>query len=584
MRRCSLQSIFLLLEALLLIGLAGWKGWYCLFPLAGLCLQLSLLRWRGGWVALVLGGLLSVAWLLPRGGELPLSQATAAAVLAVVTAVLLAFLGIMESLAKQKPAPVQVLLARLAVVLHVAVAGILFLGARLPVALGYILAWGACGLGVMMAIDTFMKLVVRLYTPKRYWSEMAPLGAFFFLRWAGAEGRACFPQVQRETDDFALKLPEMWMWPALRAQLPNLLCAIALVLWLATSIHEIPVGCSGIRHQMGKWQTTPLAAGVHVSWPWPMGGVKQVETGKVHEIVLGFRADPGQAILWERAHYEGEQMSLVGGGDDYLSISVPILYRIADPLAYLSGAADPARLVTDLGNRILLDLTIRRSAADVMTWGREDIRHEFQRRLQAELDRGLTGVKVEQVCLRDVHPPVPVAPAFQEVLSAMEDRETLIHEAESYERDLAARSLADSYQVIEAAEAAAAQRMARVQGDVARFEMRRESWSRAPALFQCREGFRLLDESLADAKKVVFDAQLQSAMPLQLDLRKVLNPDLIDHAPPTKERLIPQPAKSRDAFDLDIDGFLRTDRGELPAVKVGEDDPDNLLKSNVPQK
>jgi hypothetical protein len=41
--------------------------------------------------------------------------------------------------------------------------------------------------------------------------------------------------------------------------------------------------------------------------------------------------------------------------------------------------------------------------------------------------------------------------------------------------------------------------------------------------------------------------------------------------------------KSRDAFDLDIEGYLRADQGEVPAVNVAPGPTDNLLqKSTAP--
>ena len=117
-----------------------------------------------------------------------------------------------------------------------------------------------------------------------------------------------------------------------------------------------------------------------------------------------------------------------------------------------------------------------------------------------------------------------------------------------------------------------------------RFTLRRDAWDLSRSLFQIREGFNIFDDSLADAKKAIFDSRIRSSMTTQIDLRKVLNPDLIDNAPVTPESLIPRPSKSRDAFDLDIEGFLRADQGELPAVNTGPDDPDNLFKANVPNK
>jgi hypothetical protein len=68
-------------------------------------------------------------------------------------------------------------------------------------------------------------------------------------------------------------------------------------------------------------------------------------------------------------------------------------------------------------------------------------------------------------------------------------------------------------------------------------------------------------------------------MPMHLDLRKVLNPDLISTAPPVPQTLIPRPSRSREAFDLEIEGYLREDRGEVPAADFTPVDPDNLLES-----
>ncbi|NJM37804.1 MAG: hypothetical protein HC845_08100, partial [Akkermansiaceae bacterium] len=212
------------------------------------------------------------------------------------------------------------------------------------------------------------------------------------------------------------------------------------------------------------------------------------------------------------------------------------------------------------------------------------IRGDFLKELQTELDRERSGIRVEQVYLRDVHPPVQVAPSFQEVLAAMEEKEAMLHDAESYARDYGTRAGGEAREIIVKAESGATHRLARAQGEMVRFDLRRDAWSLSPSLFELREGFKIFDDSLADSKKAIFDDRIRSAMNTQLDLRKVLNPDLIDNAPSTPESLIPRPARSREAFDLDIEGFLRADQGEIPAVNSAPEDPDNLMKSNVPNK
>jgi regulator of protease activity HflC (stomatin/prohibitin superfamily) len=585
MSRIPLLAVFLWIEAGLLVALAIWSGPLWLLPAAGLLVLIaSLMTHRSAWFGIFFALAASAAWIFSIKPEIFPTLPTAYPVITLIAGVACAFFGILASLGKIPPSPISTALGRMVVALHFLAAGAFLAAGFSPVPLPRAFAWACCGLIAIFAVDTFSKLVSRLYTPLRHWDGLAAPGAFFFFRWLGKDGQACFPAARASDDAFALKLPEMWMWPALRGRLPALAIAALAVTWLGSSLHEISANQSGVRQTAGTWEEKPLAPGFHLSLPWPLGVIHRVDTERIYETVLGFRADPGQPILWERAHYEDEEMSLVGGGDDLLSISVPIHFRIADPAAYLRGAADPQRLVRDAGSRILLDLTLRRSAAEVMTYGREEIRADFLGKLQAELDRDRSGIQVAKVYLRDIHPPVQVATSFQEVLAAMEEKETMLHDAESYHRDYGTRARSDATQLIVKAESAAANRLARASGEMMRFNLRRDAWNLSRPLFELREGFQIFDEAMADSKKAIFDDRIRSSMTTQLDLRKVLNPDLIDNAPSTPESLIPRPSKSREAFDLDIEGFLRTDQGEVPAVNAGPDDPDNLLKTNVPDK
>jgi regulator of protease activity HflC (stomatin/prohibitin superfamily) len=585
MFRLPAQAIFLLLEAALLAAFAISRHQLWLLPAIAILILLGSLQIRRtGWPGIA-AAIAAVVFWIARSSSAPAGNPPVSfAVVALLLGTACAFLGILSSLSKSRPQPIPAALGRIATALHFAIAGIFLAAPHAPFHLPTVFAWASFGGGVVLALDSFAKLVGRLYTPRRNWDSLAQPGAFFFFRWLGKDWRACLPSRSESDDDSHLQLAEMWMWPVLRGKLPILLLASLLLVWITTSIHEIEVGKSGVRQTAGSWETSTLEPGFHLTLPWPLGGIQSIDTGKIHETVLGFRSDPGSPILWERAHYQDEQMSLVGGGDDLLSISVPVLYRIAAPADFLRGPADAEQLVRDAGNRVLLELTIGRRASEIMTTAREPLRHDFQQRLQAHLDRSKAGIRIEEICLRDVHPPVKVAPSFQEVLASMEEKEAMLHDGETYRREYSARARGEANGVVVGAESSAANRLAKVDGEMTRFQLRREAWERSPSLFEIREGFRIFDETLADTKKAIFDQRLRTSINTQLDLRRVLNPDLVDAAPAAPQTLVPRPARSREAFDLDIEGFLRMDQGEIPAVSSVPDDPDNLLKSNVPAK
>lgn len=575
-----LFSLALALEALGLGVLACVLKMYWLLPLAGCVAFLAGIAGRRLGLGIAVSVIATGSWVWTLTQNLPDGVIlTAHPIGALLIGAALAFLNIHTALKKRDAIGIQPCLARLAVFLHFITAGVLLSAQYLGGSWQRWLALAYAVLNALLVLDCLLRLVGRLYTPKRHWQNLAEPGAFFFYRWLGPEWQACLPVAAARDESFDLKLAEMWMWPTVRSALPALLSTIALLVWLLTSVHELPAGHAGVRHHLGTWESRPLAPGLHFSLPWPLGSIQAVDTTRLREIVLGFRTDPGQPILWEKAHYEGEQHSLVGSGDDFLSISVPVFYRIGDAALHLRSSSDAEALLRSLAQRVLLNLTLRLPARDIMTTSREALRQQLHTDLQAALDERQSGLMLAEVYLRDIHPPVSVAPNFQEVISALEEKEALLHEGEAYRRDILTRTEGDAKAILITAGSSASNRLMQTEGQAHRFTAMQKSWALGKDLYQWREGFRALDETLSGAKKAIFDESMRGDMPTHVDLRKVLNPDFVDTAPVRHQTLVPRPAQSHDAFDLDIEGYLKADQGEVPAPDFSPPDADNVLKA-----
>lgn len=577
-RSISLLTVFLWLEAVCLAVAAFFLPDSSLLPASAVLFLLASLHGSRPFPGLLLGifaaaGFLTESISLSLPGNAPISYAVASLVLGIVCA----FLGILTKLKSAEDAPARKMTAQLAVFLHFPIAGLFMADPFTALSTGSIAAWLLLGIFALIAADTLSKVISRLYTPRRHWHTLPPYGAFFFYRCLGPRFRTLFPPAAANQE--TLKLAEMWMWPSLRRSLPALVACGLLLTWLGTAVHEVGSPQLGVRQTLGSWGNRDLAPGLHLSAPFPFGDIRKVESRRIHQLVLGFKADPGQPILWERAHYEEEEISLVGGGDDYLSISVPISYRLARPSDYLRAAADPEALLHSLAARIVQRLTASLPASEIMTTAREPLRAEIKAILQRDLDALKSGILIEAVHLRDIHPPVDVAPFFQEVVSAIEDKETDIHIGEDYRNDNLLRFAGNSKALVINAESARNNRLLAARAETDRFLIRARARRLDANLHDLREGFAVFDNTLGGAKKAIFDDRIKGTMPMHLDLRKVLNPDLVTTAPPVPQSLIPRPGRSREAFDQEIEGFLRADRGEIPAPDFTPADPDNVLKT-----
>ena len=527
----------------MLLGIASIPGNLWLLPAAGLAIAFASFSVRRFSVALAMAGAVTAIGWLAWGRMHPAAQTLGAIhpVLATLAGIALVFLGILQELdsgdGKRNEKA-----GKLAAAFHFIAAGAFFADFRgyFPVPLAF--GWVASLACLAIAADTLFHALVRVYFPA---DDSTSRSWFFDSQRSTAE-----PEVPASAG-----LAEMWMWPLIRPWLAPLGGVVLLLLWLSTTLHEISAGSEGVRISLGRFEEQALAPGLHGSLPWPFGTVVPVESARPREVTLGFRSDPGQPILWDRAHYIGEEMSLVGGGDDFLSISVPIFYHIGKPADFLRSSADPDALLRELAGRALLQHTVHRSAAEIMTGSRESIRVSLREALQAELDSRRSGLHVDDIYLRDIHPPVAVAPAYQEVVSAIEEKEATIHESEQYRLDHLPTAKGEARQVILKAEAAADARQLQARGQTERFMSEARARAQSPTLFETREGYRVFDAALAGAKKIITDESFARGAPLHLDLRRVLNRSLIDHAPPPVEPLIPNPEQRRDAFDLNVEGY-----------------------------
>lgn len=206
----------------------------------------------------------------------------------------------------------------------------------------------------------------------------------------------------------------------------------------------------------------PYGPGLHCCWPWPIDRVVKVDTGKIRTFYLGSPIEtPGQPILWTNRHYSTEFRFLTGD-DNFLAAYLGVHFRISEPYKFLYECADPLSLLGSACLAKVRELAGTNNFFDCLTTKRPLLEKDIRRHLAGVV--GSVGLEVLVVAIRDMHPPIDVAPSFEAVISAMEEREALINEAKAYRigavpfakgraADILARARADKTRAIETANA-----------------------------------------------------------------------------------------------------------------------------------
>ena len=311
----------------------------------------------------------------------------------------------------------------------------------------------------------------------------------------------------------------------IRSAAPRLLRAAPFALaavWAASGLLMIDPQEVGLVERFGRHSGGELGPGLHWRFPWPVNRVTRVEPNRLRTAAVG---SPRGATLSDTAGEAGAEPSyewnvrhagfdetpplerlMLTGDENLVEVAARIHYRVADTAAFAFAAADPARLVETSAERSLRTVLAGHSLDDVLTGQRDGIEKAWHAHLAALLESLGAGVEVVSATVQDAHPPLDVVDAFRDAASALEERETLIDEAEGYALERLPIARGEARRQLLEAEAYRNRRVEAGRGESERFELRAAAYRRANDLHRFRLQLRTIEGSLAGKPKLITDA------------------------------------------------------------------------------
>jgi membrane protease subunit HflK len=156
-----------------------------------------------------------------------------------------------------------------------------------------------------------------------------------------------------------------------------------------------------------------------------------------------------------------------------------------------------------------------RTVDEVLTIGRQGIETDAIAKLTDLVQELQMGLRVQQVQLKNVHPPTAVQRSFDEVNRAQQEREQMINQANGEYNKVVPRASGEAERKLRDAEGYALKRVNEAEGDVARFKALLEQYEKAPAVTRQR----LYLETMADVLpklggKIILDEDAKQFLPL----------------------------------------------------------------------
>lgn len=287
----------------------------------------------------------------------------------------------------------------------------------------------------------------------------------------------------------------------------------ALLVGAMMSFYTIPAESEGVVLRFGKYMEK-VPSGLHAKIPFGVDTIITVPTQRQQKLEFGF-STPGFTNPDQISDTPILEKSMVTGDLNSALVEWILQYRITDPEKYLFDVRNPGQTLRDISEAVMREVVGDRTVDEIITIGRQEIEETALLRTRNLADRYQLGVSINQVQLKNVNPPEPVQPSFNEVNRAQQDRENAINLANGEYNKAVPRARGEADQKIRAAEGYRFKRINEAEGNVSAFNQVLKEYLKAPEVTKTRIYLETLGEVLPQARQqIIVDDTIQQILPM----------------------------------------------------------------------
>ncbi|MBM4010373.1 MAG: FtsH protease activity modulator HflK [Planctomycetota bacterium] len=292
------------------------------------------------------------------------------------------------------------------------------------------------------------------------------------------------------------------------------LALVALVVaGLARGVYTVGPESVGVVQRFGRYVGT-VGPGLRFKLPFGIDTVTILPVKRQLKMEFGF-GSPGPSNPDQVSVEQDRESDIVTGDLNAAHVEWVVQYEVADPEAYLFNMREPGPTLRDLSESVMREVVGDRTVDEVLTIGRQGIETDAIAKLTALVTQLTMGLRVQQVQLKNVHPPAPVQRSFDEVNRAQQEREQMINQANGEYNKVVPRASGEAERQLRDAEGYALKRVNEAEGDVARFRALFEQYDKAPEVTRQRLYLETMAEVLPKlGGKIILDEDARQFLPL----------------------------------------------------------------------
>jgi membrane protease subunit HflK len=207
--------------------------------------------------------------------------------------------------------------------------------------------------------------------------------------------------------------------------------------------------------------------------------------------------------------------------ENVVRVEMDVQYRIVNPREYLFSVTDADNSLREATDSALRYVVGHTSMDDLLTKGREKVRQNTWQVLEEIINPYRMGLAIVDVNFLPARPPEEVKDAFDDAISAQEDEQRFIREAEAYARETEPKARGQVKRLEEESLAYKEQVVLKATGEVARFNQLLPEYIAAPQLTRERLYLDTMEELYQKTNKVLIDVPKGNNNVIYLPLDKM---------------------------------------------------------------
>lgn len=298
---------------------------------------------------------------------------------------------------------------------------------------------------------------------------------------------------------------------------------VVLGFWALSGIYIVEDSENAVVLTFGKHVKTVEEPGVNWHIPSPIQTVWKEDVMQPKRLEYGYRTVK-QGDSREKAEYKSvqEESLMLTGDENLVHVETSMQFIITDIEKFYFNVDDPFQTLRMAGETTVRRVIANHPLDDALTDNKMAIQQEIEVQVQELADKYGLGIRIKNVQLQDVSPPLAVDQAFKSVAAAKEKKQQLINESQTYANEVLPKARGNASEAINEAEAYKEKRMAEARGDVAKFIEILKRYQMGKEVTRTRMYLETMEEVLPNIEKYIVDESGNTVQFLPLGNDKVV--------------------------------------------------------------